>query len=310
MQKKKVSLILIYKKDPTVAGQDMIFTDIMLNKGTTALPYEPYGYATKLELAGRNLFDAKNAPEYDANGITVKWLEDEQCFLLNGTSISNSAAGRFFVNIPANKGSTYGIINQYVSGTVSVPEGGYAVSYFGADGKIDASNNWLSVRCETNDTFKSRVCDYDYITCFWFYITTGVVLNNYKVRVMLCESSTELPYEPYKQPQTATLTSDRPLTKWDRLVHMDGQWMWEYMGKEIEFDGSKDEQVYVYSDNKENTYTFLVAINDKLIGEDNLIVDRLKKGRAPWVLDEAYIFSGHINNKYLYLNLNYSRNSI
>ena len=34
--------VFIYKSNPTVSGQDMVFTDIMLNAGSTALPYEPY----------------------------------------------------------------------------------------------------------------------------------------------------------------------------------------------------------------------------------------------------------------------------
>lgn len=39
---KDCSAVFIYKSDPVVAGQDMVFTNIMLNEGTTALPYEPY----------------------------------------------------------------------------------------------------------------------------------------------------------------------------------------------------------------------------------------------------------------------------
>ena len=39
---KDCSAVFIYKSDPAVAGQDMVFTNIMLNEGTTALPYEPY----------------------------------------------------------------------------------------------------------------------------------------------------------------------------------------------------------------------------------------------------------------------------
>ncbi len=35
-------------------------------------------------------------------------------------------------------------------------------------------------------------------------------------------------YEPYKKPQSLTLTSDRPITKWDRLVEQGGQIGWLY----------------------------------------------------------------------------------
>ena len=41
-------------------------------------------------------------------------------------------------------------------------------------------------------------------------------------------------YEPYRLPQTVTLTADRPLTKWDRLEKRNGQWGWVYKSAEIE----------------------------------------------------------------------------
>ena len=42
-----------------------------------------------------------------------------------------------------------------------------------------------------------------------------------------------LPYQPYKE-QTVTITSDRPLTKWDKLEKRNGQWGWVYKSEEIE----------------------------------------------------------------------------
>lgn len=50
-----------------------------------------------------------------------------------------------------------------------------------------------------------------------------------------------IPYEPYRTPQTVTLTSDRPLTKWDRLEKRDGVWGWVYKSAEVVLDGSEDE---------------------------------------------------------------------
>lgn len=39
--------------------------------------------------------------------------------------------------------------------------------------------------------------------------------------------------------QTVTLTSDRPLTKWDKLEKRNGQWGWVYKSAEIVCDGSE-----------------------------------------------------------------------
>lgn len=48
-------------------------------------------------------------------------------------------------------------------------------------------------------------------------------------KVMLSYGDQEPPtYEPYQEPQALTLTSDRPVTKWDKLVEQDGQIGWLY----------------------------------------------------------------------------------
>ena len=52
--------------------------------------------------------------------------------------------------------------------------------------------------------------------------------------LMVNYGSTALPYQPYRTPQTVTLTADRPLTKWDRLEKRGGQWGWVYKSEEIE----------------------------------------------------------------------------
>lgn len=54
------------------------------------------------------------------------------------------------------------------------------------------------------------------------------------VYIMLNPGSTPLPYTPYRPPQTVTLQSDLPLTKWDKLEKRNGQWGWVYKSAEIE----------------------------------------------------------------------------
>lgn len=46
------------------------------------------------------------------------------------------------------------------------------------------------------------------------------------------------PYQPYAE-QSLTLTSDRPLTKWDRLVEQSGQIGWLYKSREVNFTGEE-----------------------------------------------------------------------
>ncbi|MFR1871814.1 MAG: hypothetical protein ACLSXO_04705, partial [Coprococcus sp.] len=57
------------------------------------------------------------------------------------------------------------------------------------------------------------------------------------------------PYQPYKE-QTLTLTSDRPLTKWDRLVEQGGQIGWLYKSRIAEIPKTG----YALKNTSENRY--------------------------------------------------------
>lgn len=63
----------------------------------------------------------------------------------------------------------------------------------------------------------------------------------YEIEVMESEQSgTVLSHSTYKS-QTVVLTSDRPLTKWDRLEKREGEWGWVY--KSVEIESYTDESV-------------------------------------------------------------------
>ena len=75
-------------------------------------------------------------------------------------------------------------------------------------------------------------------------------------------------YDPYKE-QTLTLTSDRPLTKWDRLVEQDGQIGWLYGSVINEYRG--DTAVAIY----ENGFCFL--LNNKKLKSGEGYCEELKQ---------------------------------
>lgn len=155
-----------------------------------------YATCEQKTTTGANLFDGSEYGKKTASGITAEWLQEEGCFLLNGT-ITNAGALEMPLNIVAEKGAAYTAQIHYDSGKISIPDMGTAVGFFGASDTEDLSNNWLSCYLREEDTTKTIQCGYNYITRFWFYITTGVVLNNYKVRIQLAKSNSAIPYEPY-----------------------------------------------------------------------------------------------------------------
>ena len=155
-----------------------------------------YATCEQKTTTGANLFDESKYDKKTVSGVTIEWLQEEDCFLLNGTA-TNTVSAMVLIDIVAEKGATYTLQNYYISGKLNVPDSGFAVAYFGASDTKGSYANWLSVGLKEQDTNINAECNYNYITAFWFYLTTGVVLNNYKVRIQLAKSSTSLPYEPY-----------------------------------------------------------------------------------------------------------------
>lgn len=215
---------------------DISFTGFTTQDGTPS-PENPVDIVNaqspvQLELNGGQIFDASLCADYNDNGLSIKYLQDENCFLLNGTCTQSAAHMLTIINKKGKKGANYSLSAIYVSGEVSIPDGNYAVAYYGGNNELNNTINWFNVELKQEYSTEVRVLDYDYITGFWFFIDVGCSFNDYKVKLMLNVGDTSLPYEPYKQPQTVTLTPPKPLTKWDRLIRRAGVWGWLYKSNE------------------------------------------------------------------------------
>lgn len=86
--------------------------------------------------------------------------------------------------------------------------------------------------------------------------------------------------------QTVTLTSDRPLTKWDKLEKRDGVWGWVYKSGSYIFDGSTDENWNVTASSK---YTFIIDINGAMF--INSFCDRYICKPESWASNDFGIYS-------------------
>lgn len=161
-------------------------SNLMLNKGDTALPYEPYtggapspspDYPQEIVSAGRWKEDTQKY-EYEVNVTGANLLDDSQMKAVD-------------VNLPENTRNGF---------EISLAPGQYTISKRRRHAYcFDAQNHAIEVSKNLFDEY-------------------GFMLN---------EGSTALPYEPYKS-QTVTLTSDRPLTEWDKLEKRNSVWGWVY----------------------------------------------------------------------------------
>lgn len=101
--------------------------------------------------------------------------------------------------------------------------------YYG--GALAFNNDVNSVKITTKD-------DGVFYVIFFYRSEDVNILKEMDIQIELGETLTE--YEPYKE-QTLTLTSDRPITKWDKLVEQGGEIGWLYAGVVIDrFDGQSN----------------------------------------------------------------------
>ena len=169
----------------------------------------------EIEVTGANLFN----PEKLTGGEIVEY-NGVQCYkytdnLTNFTYIDDFAENTqycFSVMILTSEGNehkTADIIIVYTDGTRSL---------------IKISHNQLTNAVSSANKTVAMITGNDGWSVVRYIDLTTTTLGI---------GTEPLPYQPYKE-QTVTLTSDRPLTKWDKLEKRNGQWGWVYKSEEIE----------------------------------------------------------------------------
>lgn len=103
----------------------------------------------------------------------------------------------------------------------------------------------------------TAVEDYIWIRCITQAISTTFQENFGQLMIEYGTEATA--YEPYKS-QDVTLTSDRPLTEWDRLERRDGVWGWVYGSVAKKFNGTED--WFVHHPSALDTDVFLLYADD------------------------------------------------
>lgn len=189
-----------------INGEIKDLDNIQVEEGTVATDYEPYSDTCLLDVkvTGKNLFNAEKAK--DANNWTSSAIlpsyKEFSIYVGKGNSVNisyleNLETGLgFYANIAHSK-------NDYTM---------YWLYHSDSEINITKNKNFIAM----NDYIVLRV-DSGSVPKFFEYIKT----------LQIEIGSKQTPYEPYTE-QTLTLTSDRPITKWDKLVEQDGEYGWLY----------------------------------------------------------------------------------
>lgn len=115
---------------------------------------------------------------------------------------------------------------------------------------------------------------------------------------MMCIDRVGCVFEPYQIPQSVTLTSDRPLTKWDKLEKRNGVWGWVYKSAEVVLDGSEDEawSMFVGLDTEGNSFT--LEFSNGVGGYQTSLCYKYRNINGAWNMHhkgEYGIYSDHSN---------------
>ena len=230
------SVVLFYSD----INKTSVISNIQIEKGSTATAYEPYSsgkpspspeyeqdiesagklnadtqkYEVVVKAIGKNLFDIEKAKN------TQNWFTSVQ-------------SGYSDFEIYVGKGNTVTI--SYTD-TLEAGLGFYAGIVYEKDRAVGA---WLynstNISANTKKVTFTANEDYVYIRCSTNDISK--FMDNIKtLQVEIGKNQTD--FVPGKE-QLLTLASDRPITKWDKLVEQGGEIGWLYKSRKIEFDGSE-----------------------------------------------------------------------
>lgn len=213
-------------------------TELQVELGTTVTTYEPY-------TGGK----PSPSPEYQQEIKSVgKWNEEKQKYEVDvkvtgknrfdrekAKDVSNwiSIEGDGYLKFPirAKKGSmiTFSYTEKLTEGKkfylgITKKETGSVIAWLYHDTNLSVSNSKYTIAAEE---------DYVYLMCTRSSIRSFLdTIQTLQVEI----SPAQTDYQPYKE-QTLTLTSDRPITKWDRLVEQGGQIGWLYNSVNETIDG-------------------------------------------------------------------------
>lgn len=219
-------------------------TRIQLERSETQTPYEPYTggkpspspeYPQEIKSVGR------------LNEDTGKYEVEISISGRNLFDFSTCEEGKVFEgsgNIIAANGVLTDFIPCFPNSQYSRSRTGSTIVAF-----YDCDKNKIGFEIVGNTTFVTPE------KCRYFRFSAVKTLVDY-TKIVACPGQTVMDYEPYREPKFFTLTSDRPITKWDKLVEQGGEIGWLYQSAINEYRG--DTSVGIY----QNGFCFL--LNNKL----------------------------------------------
>lgn len=264
--------------DVAVVNDYVIYKDIMLNAGDTALPWEPYTggkpspsveypQEVKVTATGAQLFDAGKVPSATAGGATVTNNGDGS-FTVSGSGAMTDNIGR---SILFTRDQTLAILRAdtyYLSGTKTYPYF-YFTLYDTAEKKVVFEINTKGTR--SKEMTQKLINNENVVLRIGFYGEANTQIIPGIVWLMVNAGDTALPWEPY-QTKSAPITLTEPLRGIgdyrDRIMCREGVWGIERWLNRVDYDGSEDEVWSIQSVNDKGITNYTISL--KTIAKKNI----------------------------------------
>ena len=258
-------------------------TELQVELGTTVTTYEPY-------TGGK----PSPSPEYQQEIKSVgKWNEEKQKY-----EVSVKVTGKNLLNLQ-KESDVNGLYRGWKCGdgekiTLSIKDknnnADISGCFLGVSQNGDSASGGVLWLVDSGIIkVKEATSTHPYVT---IYSTTETTIKKLTERFEIqCERGTvATDYAPYAE-QTLTLTSDRPITKWDRLVEQGGQIGWLYGSVIATIDETAS--ISLYTPNGFYVYVKNIDKKEKTGYCDKLYAKKMSNG-------EPFVLFGNANNNGLY----------
>jgi hypothetical protein len=155
----------------------------------------PVEHNMTVKLSSKNIYNPKGriTPK-TVRGLTIQYLEDEDCYLLNGTTEITNNYYQINENILVD--DYISIAVSVVGGSVNNPNNKYVRFYVGSkDTENGTTSNWKDINLV--DGVGKSTTSKKYIGASWFYIGDGVAFDNFKVRISIEKGTVATSYTPH-----------------------------------------------------------------------------------------------------------------
>lgn len=263
----------------TIDNPQNIFK-VQLEKGAKSTAYEPY-------TGGK----PSPSPEYPQEIKNVgKWNEETQKYEIeisisgrNLFDFSTCEEGKIFEGSGNIVSAANGLLTDFIP---CFPNSQYSRSRTGSTvvAFYDCDKNKIGFEIVGNTTFVTPE------KCRYFRFSAVKTAVDY-TKIVACPGQTVMDYEPYREPKFFTLTSDRPITKWDRLAEQGGQIGWLYGSVIATIDETAD--ISLYAPNGFFIHVKNIDKKEKTGYCDKLYTKKMSNG-------EPFVLFGIANNNFLY----------